>query len=736
MSEAKRWLAGGLRALGGLAARFQPASLPGVPVRRLAAVLSGLVLAGLAQAGTMGLPQVGPDHITAGVPTAVTVSVSITDPNYLAGSANLLQLNADGSVRSVLGVLRDDGLAGDAVAGDLVYTLRTTLSEASAGQLRLQISAAYRRELRRTLSAPFALTVDPVQAVIGAVSIGPSTAQAGVALVSLVTAVVDSPGLVAGSVVLQRLDAGGALLATLGVLHDDGLDGDAAAGDRTYSLRTTVLENNPGTLNLRVAAMFQGQAQPAFSGPLSVAITGTATGIAIVSPANGAYLNTPSITLSGTVGDAAAQVSINGIATPVVNRAFSAAVPLNEGPNIVTAVASNSNGSTSTASVGVTLDTTAPRVEIYSPAGGGSTSAASVTVTGLVNDIVVGTVNPQQAAVTVNGVPAAVANRSFSALDVPLALGANTVQAVATDRAGNRATTTLSVTRVAAGAGGLAVVSGNNQSAPVGASLPAPLVVQLRDAQGAARANQPVVFRVIGQDGTVSPGNTAGSGLAAVAINTNAQGRAQVFYTLGRRAGAGNNLVEASASGVATTADFSASATAGVPQRMVVDSGNNQTGVVGQPLPLPFIAIVTDANNNRLANVPVSFAVRSGSGGFAGAGGVVNTTLNTVSDGDGRVAGRLTLGPDQGVNNNLVEAGFAGNTGYPAAFAATGLVPGPAVDTRISGVVLDNSNGPIPGVTMRLLQINQGNASNIPQEVATAVRTDAQGQFVSTNYPR
>ncbi|KAF0188615.1 MAG: hypothetical protein FD165_2849, partial [Gammaproteobacteria bacterium] len=102
---------------------------------------------------------------------------------------------------------------------------------------------------------------------------------------------------------------------------------------------------------------------------------------------------------------------------------------------------------------------------------------------------------------------------------------------------------------------------------------------------------------------------------------------------------------------------------------------------------------------------------------------------------DGRVMASLTLGPDQGVNNNLVEINFTGNTGFPAVFTATGLTPGPAADTRISGVVLDNSNMPIPGVTMRLLKINQGNVGNVPQEVAQAVVTDARGQFVMQPVP-
>ena len=49
--------------------------------------------------------------------------------------------------------------------------------------------------------------------------------------------------------------------------------------------------------------------------------------------------------------------------------------------------------------------------------------------------------------------------------------------------------------------------------------------------------------------------------------------------------------------------------------------------------------------------------------------------------------------------------------------------------------MLDNSNNPIPGVTMRLLHITLGSSSNIPQQVATAVQTDTQGQFVMQPVP-
>ncbi|WP_143084543.1 choice-of-anchor X domain-containing protein [Massilia yuzhufengensis] len=695
--------------------------------------LIGALACGTAAAGTLGAPSMSPASIPARTASEITFTVSITDPNYTAGTANVQRLTAAGGIASVVGNLRDDGTQGDAQAGDRIYTLRTTLQQADPGTMMFQVSAGFKGELKRSFAGPLALTVSSAQTpVIGAVQLAPAATPAGVGLLATVTAQIDNGATVASSVALQKLDANGAVLATLGQLHDDGAEGDSAAGDKTYTLRTTVLENQAGTVHYRVAATFPGTSSPVYSAPLSIAITGTATGITITSPGNGSYLNTPVLTLHGNVGDSAAQVKINGIATPLSNKSFAASVPLNEGPNILTAVAANSNGSTSTTSILVTLDTTPPKVEIYSPAAGGSTGAATVTVTGVVNDIVVGTVNPQQATVTVNGIAAEVVNRTFMARDVPLAVGANTIQAVATDRAGNRATTTASVSRAAPGLLSLAALSGNNQAARVGSALPAPLVAKLTNNQGAPEVNKPIVFRVIGLDGTLSAASAAGAGTSAIAVNTDAQGQAKAYFKLGSRAGAGNNLVEASAAGVASTADFVASGSPGGAQLVVVDSGNNQYGVVGQALPLPFIAIVTDASNNRLRGIPVTFKVIGGGGGF---GAARSPTMQATSDSDGRVATNLFLGPEPGVNNNVVEVSFTGNTGAAAAFSATAMVPGPANETRISGVVLDNSNQPLPGVTMRLLQINQGNASNIPQEMAPAVRTNAQGQFVMTGVP-
>jgi len=560
---------------------------------------------------------------------------------------------------------------------------------------------------------------------IGTTGMTPNSTPAGVAVTITVTSLITDPSLIPASVNLQRLDSSGRVVSVIGILHDDGQNGDAVAGDNVYTITTTVFENTPGTVNFRVSAGFKGSLLRSYSPLLAFQISGTPAGIAIVSPSNAAYLNLSPVTVNGTVGDPNAQVTINGVPAPVSGKTFVASVPLNEGPNTLTAVASNSNGTTSTANVVVTLDTTPPHVAIYSPADNSLTSDAATTVTGLVNDIVVGTVNPQQATVTVNGVAAQVLNRTFTALNIPLAIGPNTITAQAVDRAGNAALASITITRQALTQPTLRIFSGNSQTGVIRTQLAAPLVAQLVNGAGQPVAGVQVVFQVTNQDGTLLPVGATGGGSAGVVVNTDAQGLASVNFTLGSRVGAGNNVITASTAGLATTAVFAASATASATGLIVVDSGNNQSGVIGQGLPLPFIAVVTDTGFNRLSGVPVTFTVKKGGGSLAG-----KATVTTTSDSDGRVMATLTLGPNPGINNNLVEANFAGNTGFPASFSTTGLAPGPANSTSISGVVLDNSDNAIPGVTMRLFQVNQGNNGNVPQQVAAPVQTDVQGHFM------
>lgn len=591
-------------------------------------------------------------------------------------------------------------------------------------------STSARRLARHAVIAWIAgalITIPGVAGTIGATAATPNSAPVGQATTVTVTSLITDPSLIPTSVQLQRLDSTGRAVAIVGNLHDDGLGGDAAAGDHIFTLQTTVYQTAPGSLTYRVAAGFKGSLLLSYSAPITVAVTGPSIGITIQSPANLLYTNISPVNVSGTVGDPAAQVKVNGINAPVTSGKFLASVPLVEGLNTLTAVATNTGGSITTASVQVTLDTTPPHVTIDSPTANYITTAASSTVTGTVNDIVLGTVNSQQASVTVNGVAAQVTNRSFTAANVPLAVGTNTIQAVARDQAGNSATTSVQVQRTAQTQPFIKTFSGDNQSGRIGTQLAAPLVVAVTDGSGRPVANQPVIFQVTQNNGLIANG---GAGAVTLTGNTDVNGQAKVTWTLGTRAGAGNNQVQATALGYAGTALFTASGVPSNAAQIVVDSGNEQTGALGQPLTFPFVAVVIDSGNNRVSNVPVTFTVKAGGGNI---GSSVSSTVNT--DSDGRAQALLTLGTDPGQDNNVVTASFAGNPGQPATFFASAKAPGNPAATQITGVVLNNSNIPIQGVTMRLFQTNQGSNNNVPAPIGTPVQTNAQGQFTILQAP-
>ncbi|MEO8368069.1 MAG: choice-of-anchor X domain-containing protein [Candidatus Solibacter sp.] len=568
---------------------------------------------------------------------------------------------------------------------------------------------------------------------IGAVGVTPTTIVAGTPTQLLVTAPIGDPTLIPSSVNLQQRTSANVLTAILGTLHDDGVNGDAAAGDGIFSLRVTLNIATPGTIVFRVSAAFRGSPVRSPSAGINGTISGPGSGgggpiisgpvsITITSPANQAYLNISPTTVTGSVAGTATSIVVNDLTTPVNNGLFSVALPLREGPNYITA----SSGS-NTATVLATLDTSPPHVAVTQPPNNFTTTDATITVTGIVNDIVVGTVNDQQAGVTVNGLSANVSNRSFTLSGVPLNLGSNNIQVVARDRVGNSETVSITVTRQALAPSQIRLISGNNQTAAISTQLPAPLVVQLIGANGNPAPNVPVVFRVSNNNGLVGPGAPL---LPSIAVSTDGNGKAQVNWTLGARAGSGSNGVEATSTGYDGTAIFIATGTPGGPRNIVVDTGDAQTGAVNSALPRPLIAVVVDGGNNRLANVPVTFTVAAGGGNFAS-----QSAFIVNSDSDGRVSGTLTLGPNGGAGNNVVQATFPGNPASPATFTASGKVPGNASDTTITGVVLDNSGGPISGVTVRAVLSNLLTSNGQIVTTLPSVQTNVQGQFTVVNAP-
>ncbi|MBI4641092.1 MAG: hypothetical protein HY731_10375, partial [Candidatus Tectomicrobia bacterium] len=153
-----------------------------------------------------------------------------------------------------------------------------------------------------------------------------------------------------------------------------------------------------------------------------------------------------------------------------------------------------------------------------------------------------------------------------------------------------------------------------------------------------------------------------------------------------------------------------------------VVSGNNQEGVVGEPLPQLLEVIVTDPEGDPIAGKAVVFQAVMGGSTFEGA-----STVTILTDRAGKAAVSLTLGLEPGLN--MVRANFAGNQNLPAEFMATGLAPRPLAETRLSGVVLAIDLRAIPGVTV----IFEGREANAGVRLET--RTNEKGAFAFFNVP-
>lgn len=108
---------------------------------------------------TIGVPTATPAIIAVGTPTVVTITTQITDASLISESVALQRLAAESNVLEVLGKLHDDGLDGDAVAGDQNFSSQVTLNEPNTGEVSLRISAAFTGSLKRVFSDVFVVKV-------------------------------------------------------------------------------------------------------------------------------------------------------------------------------------------------------------------------------------------------------------------------------------------------------------------------------------------------------------------------------------------------------------------------------------------------------------------------------------------------------------------------------------------------------------------------------------------------
>jgi len=131
-------------------------------------------------APSVGAPLAAPSPIPTGRPVQVLITSQIVtsqgDPAVVQNGVYLNKVDTAGKVLSQLGIMKDDGLNGDVLAGDKKYSLRITINQTAAGSLRLQVSAAFQRVVRRVLSSVTIVPISNVNKAPVITSIAPTSA--------------------------------------------------------------------------------------------------------------------------------------------------------------------------------------------------------------------------------------------------------------------------------------------------------------------------------------------------------------------------------------------------------------------------------------------------------------------------------------------------------------------------------------------------------------------------------
>ena len=203
------------------------------------------------------------------------------------------------------------------------------------------------------------------------------------------------------------------------------------------------------------------------------------------------------------------------------------------------------------------------------------------------------------------------------------------------------------------------IISGDGQQNAAGKMLPEPLVVFASDQFGNPIAGEPVDFEVIENNGSLIPFSVLDDFDSpelspSLTINTDAVGRAAVRWLLGTEMDKPNR-VKATLRELKLERLFTTAASPAVASALEIESGNAQTGIVGEVLKAPLVVRVADRFGNPVANAHVIFAVIAGDGRLiAGPAGEGSVSLSAQTDVNGQAKAYLISGEKAGPNNNAV----------------------------------------------------------------------------------
>lgn len=103
-----------------------------------------------------------------------------------------------------------------------------------------------------------------------------------------------------------------------------------------------------------------------------------------------------------------------------------------------------------------------------------------------------------------------------------------------------------------------------------------------------------------------------------------------------------------------------------MPDKILMFSGDNQTGIIGAPLKEPLVVKVIDAKGEPVYGVPVSFD-------FIEGGGSISQEQPVTTDKEGKASVTLSLGPEPA--RNTITASLESVEGSPVTFTARGIIP-------------------------------------------------------------
>jgi hypothetical protein len=261
-------------------------------------------------------------------------------------------------------------------------------------------------------------------------------------------------------------------------------------------------------------------------------------------------------------------------------------------------------------------------------------------------------------------------------------------------------------------------VTSASQGGSAGQPVAQPPTVVVRAADDTPVSGVAVTFSVNG-GGSISP-----SGV----VTTNANGIAALTsWTLGSSPGA-SQTVTASSPGLANS-PLTFTATALSASKIAKVSGDNQTTVLGRPLPQPVVVRVLDPNDTPVPNATVTFVASTGGGTVSAASGTTGA--------NGQLSVTWTLGTALG--NQTLTASLVGPPGSPTVtFSA--VATGATAIAKVSGDAQSASAGAELASPVRVRVTGANNepvinetvtftpASNSGSVNPTTAKTDANGE--------